>query len=37
MAEALTLAGQIAMLCRMSRVPMKDESYFVAEITDSAH
>jgi hypothetical protein len=37
MADALTRAGQIAKLCRMGRLPMKDESYFVAGITDSAH
>ncbi len=32
-ADALTHVGQIAMLRRMAGVPMKGESYFVAEIT----
>ncbi len=32
-ADALTHVGQIAMLRRMAGVPLKGESYFVAEIT----
>ena len=32
-ADALTHVGQIAMLRRMAGIPMKGESYFVAEIT----
>lgn len=32
-ADALTHVGQIAMLRRMAGVPIKGESYFVAEIT----
>ena len=32
-ADALTHIGQIAMLRRMARVPVKSENYFVAEIT----
>ena len=33
LADALTHVGQIAMLRRMAGVPLKGESYFVAEIT----
>jgi hypothetical protein len=32
-ADAITHVGQIAMLRRMAGVPMKGESYYVAEIT----